>query len=507
MSLTPATTNLPTGPGNMVFNGVGGGAAGQPVLTTIYDLAPWYQMRKVFNRHSFAPTFRMLLKSFGSQFSRGVAANLTGHYEEDWDNALLKVGSIVTPAGAAGADMVIALHADSMFNPSITSGGSARKASFPQANQRIMLPGGVMAFIKSKNVTTDPHRLTIAPVSSSVNLDTYVAANDSYFIVDNAYGEATGLPQGELKRLYKYSNTFQIVKAAFATSGSALTTEFFPTFEQAGENIAMILKPQMMRRFETYVSNALLYGQTMNNISDTSGSQLGYDVTLAGSEGLLQFINSNGYNQTYTPGSYALSDFYAVTRAMEQERTGSRELVGWQGYDIYTEQEQVFQNLYNYSLLPKMIDGMLSRSGPNVPNDGWQPSKDDDFVAWLGFKAAHLGGYTILNKMLHEFNEPIGGGAAVYDYMKWSIYMPIGETVDQKTAQPVANFGYEWRELTGYKREAIFATIGGAGVAGANGYIPILYAANEYDYMKAGIVSEIAFHGACGNRVVTQRPA
>ena len=128
-------------------------------------------------------------------------------------------------------------------------------------------------------------------------------------------------------------------------------------------------------------------------------------------------------------------------------------------------------------------------------------------MAWLGFKGIRAGGYQYLFQILHEFNEAVGAGAEAYDYMKWSIFMPLGNTVDQKTNQPRANFGYEWRQLGNYKREAVVAKIGGVGVAGSGGYLPIEYAASQYDYMEMGIVSEIAFHAACGNRIVRQVPA
>lgn len=503
-TLSPST--FPEGNPNSNFSSVGGGVAAQPVLTTIYDLAPWYQMREVFARHSFAPSFRMLLKTFGSQFSRGVAAPTTGHYEEDWDASLVHVGSIVTPAGGAGNDMTIALDAASMFDTAVEVGGSARKASYPQPNQRILLPDGTMAYIKSKTVTTDPHRLVIAPVDSANDLDDSVTAGEAYFVVDNAWGEGTALPIGMLKRLYKYTNTFQIIKEAFGATGSGLTTEFYPTFQRVGENIAMILKPQMMRAFERDSSGALLFGQQMNNIT-TTDTQAGYDINVSGTEGLITFISSNGYTDNYTPGSYALSDLYVVARLLEQERIGSHDIVTWDGFDLYAEREQVLQNLFQYTLPPKMIDSFMPESGPGVATDNWQPSQDTDFVAWLGFKGCKVAGYHFLFKMLHEFNEAIGAGASAYDYTKWGIYMPIGTTVDRKTNQPVGNFGYEWRELTGYKREVVMATIAGAGVGGQNGYVPATVVSNEYDYTKMGIVSEIAFHGACGNRIVTQRPA
>jgi len=490
----------------MNFSSVGGGVAAQPVLTTIYDLAPWNQMREVFARHSFAPSFRMLLKTFGSEFSRGVAAPTTGHYEEDWDTSLVHIDTIVTPAGGAGNNMTVSLSSASMFDTAVEIGGSARKASYPQPGQRILLPDGTMAYIVSKTVTTDPHRLVLAPVDSANDLDDSVTAGDAYFIVDNAWAEGSPLPIGHLKRLYKYTNTFQIIKEAFGVTGSALTTEFYPVFQQVGENIAMILKPQMMRDFERHTSGALLFGQQMNNITSTDNKQ-GYDTNVSGTEGLITFVSSNGYTDNYTPGSYALSDLYVVARLLEQERIGSRDIVTWDGFDLYAEREQVLQNLFQYTLAPKMLDGFMPTSGPGVPTDNWQPSTDTDFVAWLGFKAAHVAGYNFLFKMLHEFNEAIGAGAAAYDYTQWGIYMPIGTTIDKKTRQPVGNFGYEWRELSGYKREVVFAQIAGAGVGGQNGYIPTLNVASAYDYAEMGIVSEIAFHGACGNRIVTQRPA
>ena len=509
MSMTPAVnpSTFPEGRQDMNFSNVGGQVAGQPVLTSIYDLAPWWQMRAVYSRHSFAPSFRMLLKTFGSQFSRGVAAPTTGHYEEDWDTSLVHIGSIVTPASGAGADMIVALDAASMFNSATTVGGAARKASYPQPNQRLLLPDGTMCIITAKNVTTDPHRLTLRPVDSTVNLNDSVTAGEAYFVVDNAWGEGTALPYGKLKRIYKYQNTFQIIKEAFGATGSALTTDFFPVFEREGENIAMILKPQMMRDFERHISGALLFGQQMNNITSTD-SQTGYDVSVSGTEGLIKFVTSNGYTDNYTPGAYSLDDFYVVGRLFEQERIGSRDIVTWDGYDIYAEREQVLQNLFQYTLPPSMIDSFTAQRGPGVPMDDWQPSQDQDFVAWLGFKGAKVGGYHFLFKMLHEFNEAIGAGAPAYDYTKWSIFMPIGTTIDRKTNQPVGNFGYEWRQLGDYSREVVMGQIAGVGVGGDGGYKPIThYVANEYDYTKFGIVSEVAFHGACGNRIVTQRPA
>jgi len=508
MSLTPtlSPTTFPQGNPNNNFASVGGAVAGQPVLTTIYDLAPWNVLRSVYQRHSMAPSFRMMVSAFGSDFRRGVAAPTTGHYEQDWNNSLIEVGSIVTAASGAGANMVIALSAASMFNSAVTVSGSARKASYPQKGQRIVLPNGTMAFVVSKDVTTDPHRLTLRPANAAENLNDSVTAGEKYFVADNAWAEGSALPKGKLRRLYKYSNTFQIIKEAFGASGSAITTEFYPIWDKEGETIVQPLKADMIMDYERSVSNALLFGQQMDNITETD-TKLEYDVAVTGTEGLIAFATNNGYTDTYTPGSYTTQDFYTVSRIYEQERIGSREIVTWDGFDIFAEREQVLATLYSYTLEPQSIQSWMSQSDPFVSNDNWQPYEDKDFVAWLGFKGIRAGGYQYLFQMLHEFNEAVGAGAEAYDYMKWSIFMPLGNTVDQKTNQPRANFGYEWRQLGNYKREAVVAKIGGVGVAGSGGYLPIEYAASQYDYMEMGIVSEIAFHAACGNRIVRQVPA
>lgn len=504
-NIDPAT--LPVGNPNNNFSAVGGAIAGQKVLTTIYDLAPWNVLRSVYQRHSIAPSFRMLVKAFGSDFSRGVAAPTTGHYEQDWDSSLIEIGSIVTPASGAGGDMVVALSAASMYNTAVTQSGVARKASYPQENQRIQLPDGTMAFVKSKNVTTDPHRLTLSPINAAENLNNSVTAGEKYFSPDNAWGEGTALPKGKLNRIYKYSNTFQIVKQAFGATGSAITTEFYPRWKETDSNIIMILEAQTIRDYERDISGALLFGQQMDNITATD-SKTDYDVPVYGTEGLIKFALTNGHQLTYTPGSFSLQDIAAVAKIYEQERIGgARTIVTFDGFDLYAEREDALASQYQYTLAPKMMASWISDSDFPAPSDGWQPTTDEDFVAWLGFKGIHTKGYNFMFRMLHEFNEAIGAGSSDYDYSKWCIYMPLGNTVDQKTRQPRANFGYEWRQQGRYSREHVVATVSGVGVAGIGGYDAIDFAGSEYDFRKTGMVSEIAFHAACGNRIVIQRPS
>jgi hypothetical protein len=504
-TISPAT--FPQGNPNNNFSNVGGHIAGQPVMLTLYDLAPWNVLRTVYQRHGdMRPSFRMIIKAMGGPFTRGVAAPTTGHYEQDWNRSLVTIGSIVS-GGGVGANMVVALDAGDMFNTAVTVGGVARQASYPQPNQTLQLPDGNMAIIVSKDVTTNPHRLTIRPVNAAVNLSTSVFAAEKYFINSNAWGEATALPMGTMSRIYKYTNTFQIIKASFGASGSAMTVDLYPQIAEGGDgNIYYKLKRDAIERFEYACSGALLWGQQMNNVT-TTDTALGYDVAVSGTEGMIPFILANGYIDTYTPGSYTLQELYQIGRIFEQERSGTNQIVSWDGYDLYVEREQALAQFFSQTLAPQMISTFVNQSDPALLSDGWQPQNDQDFVAWLGFKAVHVGGYNFYFRLLHEFNEAIGAGAPAYDYSKWGIYMPLGQTRDKNTDQPRSYFGYEWRQLGNYKREAIIANIAGVGVAGINGFFPTEFAASAYDFTQAGMLSEIAAHMAGGNRFVIQRPA
>ena len=351
-ALSPST--FPVGNGNNNFSNVGGAVAGQPVVMTLYDLAPWNILRTVFQRHGSQPSFRMIVKAMGGPFTRGVGAPTTGHYEQDWNHSLVSVGSIVTASAGAGNSMIIALAAGDMYDPSVQVGGVARQASYPQPNQTLQLPDGNMAIITAKNVTTNPHRLTLKPVNSAVDLDLSVTAGSKYFISSNAWSEASALPYGHLSRIYKYTNTFQIVKAAFASSGSALTLDLFPQVLDDDGNLWLSLKMDAVEDFERACSGALLWGQQINNLTNTDNA-LGYDVSVTGTEGMIPFILANGYIDTYTPGSYTLDELYQVARYFVQERSGTTQILSWDGYDLYVEREQALSQYFNYTLAPKMI--------------------------------------------------------------------------------------------------------------------------------------------------------
>lgn len=476
-----------------------GGAHSQQYFSQ-QDLYTPAEMVQVFERHSRSVGYRLMLKAYG--FTRGASTPTVGHYEYPWYKDLVTVGSIVTPAGGAGADMVIALSADNMYDPGLDSGGSAIKASYPVVGDILAFPDGNRARVKSKNTATDPHQLTLTPLKAAVDLDSSVSAGESYAITDNAFGEGTGLPAGRTSRVMKYTNDFQILKEAAMTSGSEMTNQaYFEPIPGTQGSFVLRVKWETMQRFEDKCDGALLLGSSIDNVTDAS-TQMGIDVTVKGTEGLYDFARLNGYTINYTVGSLTTADFDTIARTYELERIGVKEIAGWQGIDYYQEQENALQALLNGDLTANIAS---SRFAFNMdPNDENQLVDSGDFAMNIGFRALRKSGYNFSWKSLHTFNEAIGLGHSDYDYTQKSIWTPLGYTEDKVTGGTSGTIGYEYKELNGYSREHVVAPINGLGVAGTGGVSPI--AVNQYDISQLGMLSEIAAHNTCANHVIIHTP-
>jgi hypothetical protein len=176
--------------------------------------------------------------------------------------------------------------------------------------------------------------------------------------------------------------------------------------------------------------------------------------------------------------------------------------MSWDGFGLWIQREQALQAFFANNIAPAMFQGMMDKAGINFPN--WDPANAKDFMAWLGFMGAHIGGISFYFKKLNEFSKAVGAGAAGYNSTNWSIVQPLTNATDRSTGTQRAMIGYEWKQLDAYSRKAVFADFGGVGAAGRGGYTPI--AVNEFDIYRCGMLSEQAFHGATPNKIVWQIP-
>lgn len=483
------------------YSSVGGATHSQTVMSQ-YNLYKPNELVQVFERHAGRPSFRLMLKAMG--FNRGTAKNTTGHYEYPWRKNLVPVGAIITASTGPGTPVVIELDPSGMYNASVTVGGAARQASYPRVNDTLVFIDGEMGIITAKNTAVTPHQLTIVPVDPAVDLVTSIVVGEEYFISSNAWGEGTGLPDGIVPRVIQYHNTFQIVKEAVSATGSEMTnqTYFNPVPGQEGSFYLQVKWTSMML-FEDKCDGALMWGQAITNPAiATLNPNVGFDVQPTGTEGLMEFATTNGNNDTYTVGAYAMSDFDDLGKYFTRERVGVKDMICLQGIDIRYEIENVLGTLLNGDM------GSLLTSkyfyGDNVFSDGINAMDSRAFAMEIGFRGVQKGGINFGFYELSAFNENVGAGAPGYDYPNYQIIFPVGYAADKETGSLRPTIGYEYKLLGGYSREEVIADLAGVGVAGTG--TPYRVATSPNDIHQMGMVSEIAFHGTCANHITIQRP-
>lgn len=506
MSYTPALGTPPVdlNPNNVVP--AGNGFINQQEAQTLYD-RPIPERTAVFERHMRYVGFEAWLTMMG--FMDGTDKPTVGHYENPWQDDLIKVGAIVDAGTGAGTDMIIGLDADNMFDSGVESGGSAVKASYPRVGDVIELHDRTQVQVTAKDVSNDPHRLTITPLDSTVDLNGLVTVGDEYGILYTLHAEGDGLPNGRAPRITKYSNSFAIIKEGFGSTGSELTNAvYFETIPgdegSAGDSIMARIKMDSIRAFERQKSNLLLFGQTADNVTKLV-SETNIDTPIVGTEGFVDFALNNGISQGYTVGSYSLDDLDAAADAYYDERSAATaDLLAMDGPDIAKETENAFtntvqQNLYAY--FDRIADTNQDWHG------GYQEDIDDkpsQMTLGFGYKAIEKNGFIFHMKRLAEFNDVKGVGGADYNYRKYRLLVPYGWNTDALNGNSRPTIGYEVKEKNGYLRHNMFGHFAGAGVGGNNS--PFGQAVNENDTIKYFLISELAGHFSCGNAVVTQIP-
>jgi hypothetical protein len=502
MSYTPfsAPANRPADIIPPAFAGVGGNYLSQEVFSQ-FDLYKPNEWVEVFERHGIRPGFKTKLKALG--FANGTYAPTVGHYEYPWNKDLVRINAITTASAGAGATITLELTAASMFDPGVNVGATAQKASFVREGDILMgNDGRTRAIVTDKDTSVDPHRIDLTPLNAADDLVGLFVATEDYAIVTSAFGEGTGLPAGKVTRVMKYSNEFQIIKEAAGVTGSELSNRpYFNPVPGVEGSYYLKVASDAMQSMEEKCDGALVFGGTMDNVV-VSNPTLGHDVAVKGTEGLIDFGLLNGYEDNYTVGSYALSDFDFVAGLYEQEKVNVRDICSWDGFSLYQEKENVLLTSMN-SDLTGLLTQQMFRHAVDL-GDEYQPTSDSDFALNIKFRAVSKGGYNFGWNLMYAFNEGIGLGSALYDYKNWSVMHPLGYIKDARTGDQKGAMGYEFKQIGNYSRELVIGEVAGVGAAGTG--TPRPYVANEVDALKSGMVSELAFHGACANHLITQRP-
>lgn len=497
------TFETATGGGNVASSG-----AGQEYIDELDLYKPNEIVNKVFKRHKSALGFRFMLGSAAK--SQGVSQPTVGHYESGLEEDVIKVGA--KSGSGAGADVVVTLDADNMYNVA-----GLGQSSYPRKRDLIMFGNGMKAWVKDKDESVNPHTITVRPIKSADNLTTAVTVGSSYAIIGNAHGEGTGLPATIHPRYWKYTSEFQIIKEAMSYSGSALSNSIRLTTDATNPDSPYLLEilDDTLMRYELASDRTLLFSDTIDNITTTSDI-LSRTVNVKGTKGLDTFAQDYGHDYTYTPTSWAISDFKSTAEIYEDERIGINNIHGMVGFGFYGELEDVGVNFLG-------TDGnaaTFTRAVGTMYNSGLADRVDMDneelygFGIEIGFRAITKLGYTFSWQKLTEFNNKTSVGGDAYNYKQRAIWCPIGHVGQlgmdgQRSSHDAPTMFYNYKKAGNYSRERQYGIVNGVGSASIMGVAGIqgLLRSNGLDGSQFGVVSEINFHAALPNGFVYVQPA
>lgn len=483
-------------------------AGGGATQTEIYNdyARPLPEQIDLFMRHMPYLGFRMFLKTLG--FSKGVATPTIGHYEHGWDEQLFTVGSIVTASSGAGTSVVIALDTTDMYTTGATISSSARKGSRPRVSDVVLFKDGTTAMITAKNVSTDPHRITITP-DPAVDLVSKIVAGESYVISHNQHGEASGLPESIMPRFFRYTNTFGIIKEAVKISGSELTNAVY--HEQpnagAGKSIFHTMDWNAAERFERMCGNMYLHGQQIS-IASTIPDFNSIDTTITGTEGFIEFAQTAGNDVDYAIGAFVTEDLQALADVYYNNRSSlSGNVLGFVGKELGDEIENAYTQVLAQNYVENLDRIVVDEVKPmlSAAMSSNMDYKSGDLTLSFGYRAIRTSNMTFHLKNLAEFADSQNAGATGYQHRKWGIWAPYNWYTDRQTKQSSSAIGYEYKALDGYSRDVRMGQFAGAGVGGDGS--PFGPAVNQYDSMQKFLIHEGAFHIACGNAVTMMKPA
>lgn len=458
------------------------GAYSQAVISDFDIYAPT-ELISLFQRHNQDISMMLMLKQMG--FSSPLSGPTVGHWEEDWKIDNIVVDSF-TGGATAGATAVVTLASECMYTATIA--GSTTTLSYPRVSDIIEFPDREQALVIAKSA--DQTEITLKPRKGTQVLANSLENGATYFIATNASGEGTGQPASRIDRVIKYTNNPQIVKETISATGSELTNKaYFQPVPGRSGSFYLLGAQNTEYRFTIATDGALIFGRANDQWTEDSDA-LGFAVNRTTTEGLIEFGITGGYTDEYLPGAYILQDFNEIGKIYNRERPNSNEIACWQGYDIFSEVEDT---LVDY-LKDTMINYAFNKYFAGVDTYGMSAQ---DFAISIGFNALKKSGFNFIFKKLEVFNHPKYAGSEGYTYPGWQIFTPMGMITNKQTMTTMPTLGYQYKALDGYNREVEIWETGGAG--------PIRKT-DGIDVMNCYYRGEFAFHGACANQIVIQKP-
>lgn len=326
-------------------------------------------------------------------------------HEEGFIMASATIASF-TGGASAGVFAVITLPASAHQNSGTRS---------PFKENHVIQVDQTPMFIQSKNTTTpNAHTITVVPVSSSVTLNTVLAANKTIIIIGSGYAEGTGYSEGMINLPIKFEEQTGIVKTKATITGTAASNRSKVPLAYSGQDYYLYeIDYKCFLQHKAELCLAMLIGPG-GSVLDATGA------TVRLIDGAITQVQARGNNYVYN-GGIQYNDLQNLTRILLKQRASGEHLM-----NVGHEADLMIEQFTTDSM----------RNGARIYLDNTNSTmKNGNKMVDYGCDGFKLSNFTFVKKRMSEFNNPISTYAPgqAYPYYVWTT--PIANVKDPVTGQ------------------------------------------------------------------------
>lgn len=406
-----------------------------------FDIYKPEKMNVLFNRYGDqGASYFQLIRSMG--FEKEVSLDTYGHYEENRIHEICIVRSNVGQP-SVGADITFILHTDNM---------DANNQFYVRKWDIILFPNEVTGSVTTVNVSTPADPTITCKLNDNTEQFPALTAGDQLVIFTNAFSEGSGQPQGAIRGTWEYTNDCQIIKETIGVTGSEMTNQTWFDVTSAGTKIPAYYhlgQVDIDYRTALRIDGALLWSKRSVNtalVDSVTGRRI------KTTEGLIPYIRRVGNEQTYTSGSFAVSEFDEMDRTLDREHAGNY-ILGLVGIQLHQDIENALVSYFantNITFARQTTNEVLFNN-------------NESLAASVNFKYLVKSERTFLFKRMGVLSNPKLYGATGYEGPKLGVFMPINKKKDPVSGNMVESIGVRYKGLGKYNRKMEVWQVGGAG--------------------------------------------
>lgn len=406
-----------------------------------FDIYKPEKLNVLFNRYGDqGASYFQIVRSMG--FEKEVSLDTYGHYEENRIHEVCIVNANVTQP-AVGADITFVLSPNSL---------DANNNFYVRKWDIILFPNEVTGSVTTIDTTTPTTPAITCRLNDNTEQFPALTAGDELVIFTNAFSEGSGQPNGAIRGTWEYTNDAQIIKETIGVTGSEMTNQTWFDVTSAGTKIPayyFLGQVDIDYRVALRIDGALLWGKrTVNpNLIDSDTGR-----PIKTTEGLIPYIRRVGNEQTYTSGSFSVTEFDEMDRTLDREHAGNY-ILGMLGIQLHQDIENALVSYFadtNIQYARQTTNEVLFNS-------------NESLGASVNFKYLVKSERTFLMKRMGVLSNPKLYGAVGYEGPKLGVFMPINKKKDPVSGNMVESIGVRYKGLGKYNRRMEVWQVGGAG--------------------------------------------